>query len=77
MRVQATLSFAMTVAPDEATQVPILLKTMRVWRLSKVQFPARLLLPAEFSGKVLSSQSAYESEASAPNLYTVDVVLIS
>jgi len=32
MRVQATLSFAVRVAPDEATQVPVLLNTMRVWR---------------------------------------------
>jgi len=32
MRVQATLSFAVKVAPDEATQVPVLLKTIRVWR---------------------------------------------
>ena len=32
MRVQATLSFAVRVAPDEATQVSILLDTMRVWR---------------------------------------------
>jgi len=32
MRVQATLSFAVKVAPDKATQVPILLNTMHVWR---------------------------------------------
>ena len=32
MKVQATLSFAVRVAPDEATQVPVLLDTMRVWR---------------------------------------------
>ena len=32
MRVQATLSFAMKVAPEGATRVSILLKTMRVWR---------------------------------------------
>ena len=32
MRVQATLSFAMMVAPEGATQVPILFKTIRVWR---------------------------------------------
>ena len=32
MRVQATLSYAVMVAPDEATQVSVLLDTMRVWR---------------------------------------------
>ena len=32
MRVQATLSYAVKVAPEGATQVPILLDTMRVWR---------------------------------------------
>ena len=32
MRVQATLSYAVKVAPEGATQVPVLLRTMRVWR---------------------------------------------
>ncbi len=32
VRVQATLSFAVRVAPKGATQVPVLLDTMRVWR---------------------------------------------
>ena len=32
MRVQATLSYAVRVAPEGTTRVPVLLKTMRVWR---------------------------------------------